>query len=111
MRPDRRRIQELWDAKLPVEARVTRWFEGSSDIRALRKAARDGALSVVPEACDLLEASLSVATVKDDGEGNMRLVKRGTNNQSRDDVAAAWTLAVGAVSRLPRARRLYHGTV
>ena len=108
---DRRRIQELWDAKLPVEARVTRWFEGSSDIRALRKAARDGALSVVPEACDLLEASLSVATVKDDGEGNMRLVKRGTNNQSRDDVAAAWTLAVGAVSRLPRARRLYHGVV
>ena len=108
---DRRRIQELWDAKLPVEPRVTRWFEGSADIRALRKLARDGPLSVVPEACDLLEASLAVATVKDDGEGNMRLIKRGSNNQSRDDVAAAWTLAVGVVSRLPPTRRVYHGIV
>ena len=29
----------------------------------------------------------------------MRLVKRGTNNQSRDDVAAALTLAAGAYER------------
>ena len=37
----------------------------------------------------LLAASLSVAMVKNDDAGNVRLVKKWSHNQSRDDVAAA----------------------
>ena len=51
------------------------------------------------EAATLIGASLAVARVKSDDAGSMRLVKRGTNNQSRDDVAAALTLAAGAYER------------
>ena len=36
-----------------------------------------------------LKASLSVCMVKHDDAGNTRLVKKGQNNTSRDDVAAA----------------------
>ena len=39
--------------------------------------------------------------MKSDDAGNTRLVKKGSNNQSRDDVAAAFVLAAGATARKP----------
>ena len=56
---------------------MTRWSESSEDIRALRKMAKDGPLSVDPGSAALLEASLAVASVKNDDAGNVRLQKRG----------------------------------
>ena len=98
---DRFRLDELADAQVPcrLESRVTRWSEASYDIRALRKASQDGPFTVAPDSRALLEASLSVATVKSDDQGSVRLVKRTRNNESRDDVAAALTLAAGAWAR------------
>ena len=100
---DRFRLAELEDTVpgCPLEPRVSRWSESSFDIRSLRKLASDGPLSVDPESVPLLEASLSAATVKVDESGNTRLVKRGSNNQSRDDVAAALVLACGFEARSP----------
>lgn len=105
---DRFRLSELQDARppCPVEPRVSRWSEQSEDIRALRKMAADGPLSVDPGSRGLIGASLAVASVKNDDGGNVRLVKRGTNNQARDDVAASLVLAAGeAARRLRRPRR------
>ena len=102
---DRFRLNDLLDwnerHRIPIIPRVTRWSEASEDIRALRKMAKDGPLSVAAEAATLIGASLAVARVKSDDAGSMRLVKRGTNNQSRDDVAAAsdvggWGIRAGA---------------
>ena len=100
---DRFRLAELQDAGagLRLVPRVTRWSEASEDIRALRRMAADGPLAVDKAARGLLSASLAVALVKTDDQGGVRLAKRGTNNQARDDVAAALVLAAGAVSRLP----------
>ena len=101
---DRFRLDELKDAVKAgarIEDRVVRWSEAAADIRALRKAAKDGPLSVVPEARALFRASLEVAQVKSDDSGNTRLEKRGSNNTARDDVAAALTLGVGALARKP----------
>ena len=109
---DRFRFPELADTRPPCVAvpRVCRYSEASADIRALRKGAADGPLSVAPESRPLIEASLAVARVKADDGGSIRLVKLDTNNRSRDDVAAAFVLAAGAASRLPAApRRAYHG--
>ena len=110
---DRFRVPNLADAGLPgLEPRMTRWSESSEDIRALRKMARDGPLSVDPGSAPLLEASLSVSAVKNDSSGNVRLEKRGSNNQSRDDVAAALTLGAGAHqrrSKAPRGGGVYRG--
>ena len=91
--------------------RQQRWSEGSYDIRALRKVVRDGPLAVEEKSRSLLQASLSVATVKEDDAGSTRIVKRGSNNQSRDDVAVALTLAAGAFERAGSVapRRAYHG--
>ena len=91
---------------------MTRWSESSEDIRALRKMVRDGPLSVDPASAALLEASLAVASVKNDSSGNVRLEKRGSNNTSRDDVAAALTLGAGAHQRrdkAPRGGGVYRG--
>ena len=100
---DRFRLNDLLDwnetHRIPILPRVTRWSEASEDIRALRKLSKDGPLSVSPDAATLIGASLAVARVKSDDAGSMRLVKRGTNNQSRDDVAAALTLVAGAYER------------
>ena len=97
---DRFRISELADAGLTgLEARMTRWSESSEDIRALRKMAKDGPLAVDPGSAALLEASLAVAMVKNDDAGNVRPLKRGSNNTSRDDVAFALTLGAGAHQR------------
>ena len=103
---DRFRISDLADAGLHgLEARMTRWSESSEDIRALRKMAKDGPLSVDPGSAPLLEESLAVASVKNDDAGNVRLQKRGSNNTSRDDVAAALTLGAGAHQRRNKAKR------
>ena len=110
---DRFRISDLADAGLPgLEPRMTRWSESSEDIRALRKMAKDGPLSVDPGSAPLLEASLAVASVKNDSSGNTRLEKRGSNNQSRDDVAFALTLGAGTHqrrSKAPKSGGVYRG--
>ena len=104
---DRFRLGELADAMgntVPLVPRVVRWSEAAEDIRALRKMAADGPLAVAPEARGLVAESLAVADVKTDDAGNVRMVKRGTNNAARDDVAAALALACGLVSRNPEKR-------
>ena len=110
---DRFRIADLSDAGLgSLEPRMTRWSESSEDIRALRKMAKDGPLSVDPGSAPLLEESLAVAAVKNDDAGNVRLQKRGSNNQSRDDVASALTLGAGAHqrrSKAPKSGGVYRG--
>ena len=103
---DRFRLNELADCGrgVPLVPRVSRWSESSSDIRALRKIARDGPLSCAESSRLLVAASLSAALVKNDDAGNTRLVKRGTNNAARDDVAAALVLCAGAFQRSIRTR-------
>ena len=113
---DRFRLNELADCVngTPLVPRVTRWSEASEDIRALRKIAADGPLACAESSRLLVAASLSAAMVKNDDQGSVRLVKRGTNNTARDDVAAALTLAAGAYMRsltMPRRRWRYAGMV
>ena len=101
---DRFRLAELQDAvagRCPVVGRVVRWSEAADDIRALRRGAADGPLAVAPSSRPLLEHSISVATVRTDDQGSCRMVKS-VNNTARDDVAAAWILAAGALSRAPK---------
>ena len=102
---DRFRLAELQDAignKARLEPRVSRWSEAAFDIRSLRQMALDGPLAVDEDSQALLATSLSKAMVKSDDQGNTRLVKRGTNNQSQDDAASALTLACGALARKPK---------
>ena len=99
---DRHRLGELQDAvnrTCPVEGRVTRWFDAAADIRALRKGVRDGPLSIDEGSRALLIASLSVAYIKSDDQGNTRLAKDGKDNKARDDAAASLLLAAGAFDR------------
>ena len=112
---DRFRLPELLDCvgAVPVVARVSRWSESSADIRALRKLAGDGPLSVAAGSRDLLAASLAVSKVQPDDSGNVRMLKESTNNTARDDVAAALVLAAGAYERALRSgppRSVYRGT-
>ena len=105
---DRFRLAELQDvvgSGVNLEPRVSRWSESSFDIRALRKMVNDGPAGVEENSRALLATSLSVAMVKNDDAGNVRLVKRGTNNTARDDVAAALVLTAGAFARQPAAPR------
>ena len=67
---------------------------------------KDGPLSVEAGSRALLIASLAAAQVKSDDAGNVRLVKRSTSNSSRDDVAAALTLAIGGFARYPAAEEV-----
>ena len=111
---DRFRWGELVDVvggSCPVEARVTRWSSAASDIRATRKMALDGPLSVDPDSRLLLSASLAQARVKSDDQGNTRLVKRdASHNAGRDDVAHALALACGAQTRIvPRPAGFFDG--
>ena len=102
---DRHRLEEFKDAagnKIRIEPRVSRWFEASYDIRALRQMALDGPLAVDVDSQALLSTSLSQSMVKSDDQGNTRLTKQGTNNTARDDVAQALVLACGALARKPR---------
>ena len=105
---DRFRLDDLRDAGLPcrVTGRVTRWSESSFDIRALRSRTKDGPFAVAQCSRSLLAASLAVALVKNDDGGSVRLVKKGFNNQARDDVAAAFVLAAGEYERASSAPRL-----
>ena len=69
---DRFRLPELVDSvggRASVVPRVTRWSEASSDIRALRGLALDGALSVEPSARALMRISLAAAQVENDSSG------------------------------------------
>ena len=106
---DRFRLPEFRDAAGPgaqIVPRVTRWSEASFDIRALRKLAADGPFSVAENSRSLIGASLAVALIRNDDAGSMRLIKRGSNNQARDDVAQAMTLAAGSYARsIANARR------
>ena len=67
-------------------------------------------MSVAEGSRPLLAASLSVAMVKNDDQGSVRLVKRASDNSARDDVAAALVLAAGALARAPTGprRRRHH---
>ena len=105
---DRFRLPELQDAVngTSLVPRRSRWSEAAEDVRATRKMAKDGPLSVAEGSRDLLTASLAVATVKSDDQGSTRLAKRDSNNHARDDCAAAMVLACGAVSRAPAPRRV-----
>ena len=112
---DRFRINELSDCVngTQVIPRVSRWSEAGEDIRSLRRLVKDGPLSVEPESRALLAASLSVSMVKNDDQGNTRLVKKGANNASRDDVAAALVLGAGVYQRArsqPKRAGAYLGT-
>ena len=95
---DRFRLAEFEDAVkrgVRLEPRISRWSEAAFDIRALRQMALDGPLAVDADSQALLATSLSQAMVKSDDAGNTRLVKKGPNNQSRDDVAQGLVLAAG----------------
>ena len=110
---DRFRLPELQDVVkngAKIEARVTRWSEAAYDIRALRRQAKDGNLSVDRDSRLLLTTSLRRAMVINDDAGSTRLAKRGTHNTARDDVAAALVLAAGAVERLPKRTGIYLGS-
>ena len=101
---DRFRLPELQDCVRGVRLvpRVTRWSEAAADIRGLRSVAADGPLAVEAGSRDLVAASLAVSLVKNDDFGSVRLVKNGTNNTARDDVAAGLVLVAGALVRLAR---------
>lgn len=102
---DRFRLGELADevgGRVPLLPRVSRWSEAAFDIRALRRMAKDGPLAVAKSCRPLVEASLSVARVRNDDQGSVRMVKADpSNNTARDDVAAALVLAAGLLSRAP----------
>ena len=96
------KVNELRDAvqgSCGIEPRRTRWSDSSFDIRALRRMAKDGPLSIPALYRPLIGASLAVSKVQNDTDGNSRMVKKGTNNTARDDVAAALALAAGAWKR------------
>ena len=102
---DRFRLPELLDTvqgRTQVVPRVVRWSEAGEDIRALRGLASDGPFAVAPGSREILAASLAVALVKNDDQGNCRLVKRTRDNSARDDVAAALVLAAGHYQREER---------
>ena len=102
---DRFRLAEFEDAVkrgARLEPRVSRWSEASFDIRSLRQMALDGPLAVDVGSRQLLATSLSQAMVKSHDQGNVRLVKKGSNNTSRDDVAQGLVLAAGALARKPK---------
>ena len=112
---DRFRLGELKDCVngTPVVPRVSRWSEAGDDIRSLRRLVKDGPLSVEETSRPLLAASLSVAMVKNDDQGNTRLTKKASNNTARDDVAAALVLGAGVFQRAraqPKRAGAYLGT-
>ena len=102
------RLPELRDTRpgCPMHVRRTKHHrDASNDIRALRRMAKDGPLSVEESSRRLLTASLAAAMVRS-SEGEFRLVKRDTHSQARDDVAVSLTLGAGAVARQPKRRPL-----
>ena len=63
---------------------------------------KDGPLSVEKGSRSILQASLSVAFVKNDDQGSVRLVKKSADNSARDDAAAALLLSAGGWDRASR---------
>ena len=105
-------MQDAVKGSIRLRPRVSRWSEAAEDIRALRRMALDGPLSVGLESRALIEASLAQARIRNDDQGSFRLVKRDPkNNTGRDDVAAALVLVAGAMDRRPAPRRTYLGLV
>ena len=97
-------LQDAVGGRWPVEFRIMRWSEQTEDVDGIRKLARDWCIGVDEESRRLLAFSIATALVEPDTSGNVRLKKRGTHNTSRDDVAAAFVLAAGAVERWRRAK-------
>ena len=96
------RLPELRDVVAgvaPIVPRRPLWSTAAEDIRGLRKLAADGPLACASQSRGLLTASLAAALVRNDEHGNVRMVKRGTNGEARDDVAAALCLAAGSIER------------
>ena len=113
---DRFRLGELKDCTngTQVIPRVSRWSEAGDDIRALRRLVKDGPFTVAETSRPLLAASLAVAMVRNDDQGNTRLTKKASNNTARDDVAAALVLGAGVFQRAraqPKRTGAYLGTV
>ena len=100
---DRFKLKHLEDVikNVKIDARVSQWSSASYDVHSLRKLARDGPLSVDVESRPLVEASLGVAMVENDRSGSCRMVKRGTHNEARDDIAYALHLIAGLYERQP----------
>ena len=98
---DRARFYQLEDCGkgLKLEARVTRYFEASADIRALRRYAKDGPLAVERDSRLLLTASFTAAQVQNDDSGNTRMYKNATTTW----VGMMWqhraVLAAGEIER------------
>ena len=98
---DKDRVSELSDAGITsVVSSIMGWSLHTSNIRALRKLAGDGPLSVAPESRSIIEASLRESSVQNSDAGGHRLVKRRAKNRSRDDVVASVLMAAGQFSRL-----------
>ena len=99
---DRFKLDEMRDAvkgACTIEPRIPRWSESTLDIQALRRLVRDGPLAIAEESRPLIAASLSVTMVKNDDAGNVRMIKKGTNNCGRDDVSAALIWVSGGYAR------------
>lgn len=108
---DRFRLGEVLDAvagRCPVRPRHMRqsWSEPTMDVQATRRMALDGALAVVPDARPLFRLALAECVVEHDDVGSCRLTKMDSNNRHRDDLAAALTLAGGALARQPKPRKV-----
>ena len=87
-----------------LEPRVARYSESTADIRALRRMALDGPMSVAEDSKALIGASMARTMVKNDDGGSTMLLKRGSNNEGRDDVVAALVLGCGYLERQPKRR-------
>ena len=94
---DRHKINRLRDVNPGwwIKDRAALWFEQTEDIDMLRQMCSDGPLSVERESLRLLTHSLKVAKIEHNKSGGYRMIKRGANNESRDDVAAALVQAAG----------------
>ena len=86
---DRFRLGELQDCVngTPVVPRVSRWSEAAFDIRSLRKLAADGPFTVAEPSRPLLAASLSVALVENDDQGNVIGLARLYNDEEMAEAA------------------------
>ena len=78
--------------------RRTRWSEATEDISGFRQLTKDGPLSIAPECRSLARVALGQASIVADDQGSVRLKKK-KHDRSRDDVAVAATIAVGALAR------------
>ena len=87
---------------MPLTIRKGLWSESNEDIFACRRAAKDGPMAIETRSRNLITASLKASMVRADKYGNLEMVKRGTDNTGRDDVAHALVLAAGAFQRRPQ---------